>query len=107
MRRLRRWMTTEPYFGIRRVKEVDSMKVQIPGTPNILGNDGVEILQALLEAGFMEPEAKDLDEYVAFLEKAVAERFDVQLDGDGDLEGRAEEVLYALAEAGELDVLED
>lgn len=83
------------------------MKVQIPGTPNILGNTGEEILQALLEAGFMEPDTTELDRYVEYLEKQVAERFAVQLDGTGDLEGRAAEVLYALAEAGELDMLED
>lgn len=83
------------------------MKVQISGSSNILGNTGVEILQELLEAGFMEPTTKDLNEYVAFLENVIAERFDVQLDAGGDLEGRATEALYALADAGELDVLED
>lgn len=83
------------------------MKVQIPGTPNILGNTGEEILQALLEAGFMEPDTTELEAYLEYLEQQVAERFDVQLDGDGDLEGRAAEVMYALADAGELDMLED
>lgn len=83
------------------------MKVQIPGTPNILGNTGVEILEALLEDGFMEPKVSELEQYVAFLEKTIADRFDMELDADSDLEGRAQDVLYAFAEAGELDVLED
>lgn len=83
------------------------MKVQIPGTPNIYGNTGVEILTALLDVSFMDPKTDKLEEYVAHLESQVEARFNVKLDADGDLEGRAVEVLYALADEGELNVLED
>lgn len=83
------------------------MKVQVPGTPNIYGNTGVEIVSALLEAAFFDPSTSDVEEYVAHLEGQVAARFDVQLDGSGDLEGRAVEVLHVLADEGELYVLED
>lgn len=83
------------------------MKVQIPGTSRMLGNTPEEILEGLIELGFMEPPSASLDEYVDHLTGQLASRFDVQLDSGGDVSDRAEAVIYALAELGELDVLED
>ena len=82
------------------------MKVQIPGTPQMLGNTPEEIMEGLIELRFMDPPSAALEEYIEHLESQLATRFDVELDGDGELEDRAEEIIQALAELGELDVLE-
>lgn len=82
------------------------MKVQIPGTPQMLGNTPDEIMEGLMELGFMEPPSGAVEEYVAHLEEQLASRFDVELDRVGSVEDRAEAVINALAELGELDVLE-
>lgn len=83
------------------------MKVQIPGTPQMLGNTPEEIMEGLIELGFMDPPSGSVEEYVEHLAEQLNSRFDVQLDGDGDLTDRAEKIIHALAELGELDVLED
>lgn len=83
------------------------MKVQIPGKPQMLGNTPEEIMEGLIELGFMNPPSDSVEQYVAHLESELASRFDTKLDGDGELEDRAEAVIHAFAELGELDVLED
>lgn len=82
------------------------MKVQVPGTPQMLGNTPEEIMEGLIELGFMEPPSSSVEEYVAHLEAQLAARFDVELERVGSVEDRAEAVINALAELGELDVLE-
>lgn len=83
------------------------MKVQIPGTPQLLGNTPEEIMEGLIELGFMDPPATSVEAYVEHLAEQLNTRFDVQVAGGGDVIGRAEEIINALAELGELDVLED
>lgn len=82
------------------------VKVQIPGTPQLLGNTPEEIVEGLLELKFMDPPSDSVEEYVDHLESQLAARFEVALDRGGDLEDRAEAIIQALAELGELDVLE-
>ncbi len=74
------------------------MKVQIPGTPQMLGNTPEEILEGLMELGFMDPPSASPRKYVDALEPASWRPVSTcELDRDGDLADRAEAVIYALA----------
>lgn len=83
------------------------MKVQVRGTTQMLGNTPVEVMEGLLSLGFMSPSVRSVEEYVAYLETELASRFDRKLESAGDLAERAEAVIRAFAELGQLDVLED
>jgi len=83
------------------------VKVQIPGRPQLLGNPPEEILEGLMELGFMDPPSSSPESYVEHLAGQLSSRFGVEVDRDGDLADRAEAVIYALASVGQLDVLED
>src|SRR5690606_2554316 len=83
------------------------VKVQIPGRPQLLGNTPEEILEGLMELGFMDPPSSSPESYVEHLAGQLSSRFGVEVDRDGDLADRAEAVIYALASVGQLDVLED
>lgn len=83
------------------------MKVQLRGTPQMLGNTPEEIMEGLIALGFMNPPSQAVEEYVAHLEKELAHRFERKLEAEGDLADRAAAVVWALAELGQLDVLED
>ncbi|MFO7265011.1 MAG: hypothetical protein FWJ73_01755 [Limnochordales bacterium] len=83
------------------------MKVQVRGTTQMLGNTPVEVMEGLLSLGFMNPSVRSVEEYVAYLETELASRFDRKLESAGDLAERAEAVIRAFAELGQLDVLED
>jgi len=73
----------------------------------MLGNTPVEVMEGLLSLGFMNPSVRSVEEYVAYLETELASRFDRKLESAGDLAERAEAVIRAFAELGQLDVLED
>jgi len=83
------------------------VKVQVRGTTQMLGNTPVEVMEGLLSLGFMNPSVRSVEEYVAYLETELASRFDRKLESAGDLAERAEAVIRAFAELGQLDVLED
>src|SRR5690606_28244654 len=83
------------------------VKVQIPGGPQLLGKTPEEILEGLMELGFMDPPSSSPASYVEHLAGQLSSRFGVEVDRDGDLADRAEAVIYALASVGQLDVLED
>jgi hypothetical protein len=73
----------------------------------MLGNTPVEVMEGLLSLGFMNPSVRSVEEYVAYLETELASRFDRKLESADDLAERAEAVIRAFAELGQLDVLED
>ncbi|MBO8140601.1 MAG: hypothetical protein H0Z37_00300 [Firmicutes bacterium] len=83
------------------------MKVVVPGNPNLLGNTPEEIVDALKEMGFLASEGGgEDDDYLAHLERVVAERYGARAAGGSRAE-RAEQVVLALVDGGQLELLED
>ena len=64
-------------------------------------------MEGLIALGFMNPPSDSVEEYVAHLENELVTRFGARMEGGGDLVNRAEAVIRALADLGQLDVFED
>lgn len=88
-------------------KEEFVLKIQLVGTTRMLGNTPEEIVQGMLEQGYMDPSTDDVEAYLVHLEEQAAARFDFEADTTLPFDARCEQVIVALSEAGELDILED
>ncbi|HEY8418589.1 MAG TPA: hypothetical protein VIK93_11205 [Limnochordales bacterium] len=83
------------------------MKVAVRGNARLLGNTPEEIIAGLWELGFLVPEGASAQDYLHHLERVLAERHGVRIPADIAPAERAERVVLALVETGQLDLLED
>jgi len=83
------------------------LKVAVRGDARVLGNTPEEIIAGLWELGFLAPEGASAQEYQRHLERSLAERHGVHIPAGLAAAERAERIVLALVQTGQLDLLED
>lgn len=83
------------------------MKVAVRGNVQFLGNTPEEIIEGLLDLGFLAPSGASVQDYLTHLEQVLAEEHGLRIPQGLSAPERAERIVLGLVEAGRLDLLED